>query len=308
MNLLPKKIKSHYEEVLASVKVIEVEEKFDLIFSRFFGLYLAKVSNNLNLTPNQLTLWSMIIGVVGGAFLFWQGDIVMIAVGFVLVTFAGLLDSADGQLARLSGKSSEFGRIIDGVADSFVFGACYIAGTLYYVVYFGDYYLIGLTLLAGYLQSFKTSVYDFYKSEAHYYLGDLESAKIDPPEKLQGRLKDMKGFWSRFFFKGYISYTRRQFWVCRTRPVLEELRKLYDQESTRSTFKELYKKKHIPLLKWWAFFSGLNTHRFGVLLFSFFAAYKLFIILSIVLTLPILLVLWFEKKADREILNTLSQK
>ena len=73
MNIFYKKIKDHYHEVLSSVKVVEVEEKFDLLFSRFFGLYIARVSNMLHMTPNQLTIWSMVVGMAGGSFLYFQG-------------------------------------------------------------------------------------------------------------------------------------------------------------------------------------------------------------------------------------------
>ena len=223
-----------------------------------------------------------------------------------MVVFSGLLDSADGQLARLSGKSSEFGRILDGVADSFVFGTCYIAGTLYYVINFEEYYLIIVTLFAALLQSFKTSLYDFYKSEAHYYLGELESAKIETPEQLGERIKSVKGFWQKFFFNGYLGYTKRQFWGhSRSKKTLDIFRSLYDDRGQKPTFKELYKEKHIPLLKGWALFAGLNSHRFGILIFSLFGGFKLFLFASIVLSFSLFLILKWEKRADNRILEKL---
>ena len=120
----------HYQEVLSSIKEMDVEETFDLYFSRFFGLFFAKWGKAMHLNPTHISFLSLSAGIPGGILLYWQSEIWIVAIGCFLISLAGVLDSADGQLARMTGSSTEFGRMVDGTIDNMVFMACYFAGFL----------------------------------------------------------------------------------------------------------------------------------------------------------------------------------
>ncbi len=91
------------------------------------------------LTPNQITAISMLFSVCGMAVLIacppapWVGLLtaVLLALGY-------LFDSADGQLARLTGTSSKTGEWIDHVADAFRSPAIHVAVAVAVVIYRGD--------------------------------------------------------------------------------------------------------------------------------------------------------------------------
>ncbi|MBV6645844.1 MAG: CDP-alcohol phosphatidyltransferase family protein, partial [Cyclobacteriaceae bacterium] len=119
-------IRKHYSEVLSTIKLIDIEERFDLVFSRFFGLFFAKAALRLRMTPTDVSIASLAVGLMGGGLLYFQESWVITLSGSILITIAGVLDSADGQLARMSGQSTDLGRIIDGLIDNLVFLACYI--------------------------------------------------------------------------------------------------------------------------------------------------------------------------------------
>ena len=69
---------------------------------------------SLPITPNQITGVSLLIGLTAGWF-YAQGSSAMHwgALFFVLATF---LDHADGELARMTGKTSRFGHVFDHIA------------------------------------------------------------------------------------------------------------------------------------------------------------------------------------------------
>ena len=67
--------------------------------------------------PNLLTTVRLGVG-VGGAALFATGS--AFNLGAVLIVLSNFLDHTDGELARLSGKTSRFGHVYDLFSDALV--------------------------------------------------------------------------------------------------------------------------------------------------------------------------------------------
>ncbi|MBI5119439.1 MAG: CDP-alcohol phosphatidyltransferase family protein [Rhodospirillales bacterium] len=72
---------------------------------------------NTPVTPNQITTLRLVCG-VGAAGLVASGDDALIAWGGGVFLLSMVLDRADGELARLSGKTSPWGHKYDLIADS----------------------------------------------------------------------------------------------------------------------------------------------------------------------------------------------
>lgn len=68
-------------------------------------------------TPNQLTLVRFVVG-AAGALMFALGEQPNVAA--LLVVLSNFLDHTDGELARMSGKSSRFGHYLDLASDALV--------------------------------------------------------------------------------------------------------------------------------------------------------------------------------------------
>ena len=117
--MMGKKINSTY-------KSKDTEEFIDIWFTRPCGYVMASFFNALNVHPNVVTIISMVIGAFGG-FCFYFGCMKWTLVGVGSMIFANILDSADGQLARMSGKTSQWGRILDGFAGDVWFFSMYLA-------------------------------------------------------------------------------------------------------------------------------------------------------------------------------------
>ena len=64
-----------------------------------------------------------VVGVAGGGCLRGRGSAWL---GIGLLVLHGIVDSADGQLARMTGQTSEFGRVLDGVSGYVTHVAIYL--------------------------------------------------------------------------------------------------------------------------------------------------------------------------------------
>ena len=76
----------------------------------------AKFLLNLNLTPNNVTILALLIGVSTSIFLYFDMQISAV----ILLWVSGYLDAVDGAMARKSNSSSSFGTLLDIVSDRIV--------------------------------------------------------------------------------------------------------------------------------------------------------------------------------------------
>ncbi len=166
------------------------------------------------ITPNQVTLLSGAIGVLGGMALFgaaprpgWR-----ILAG-VLLFVSVVLDCCDGQLARAKQISSTTGAILDGVTDyavgiSFGVGASHYLVQLYHSPW---YWLLGL---AGIVSSaVQSALFDHAKTR---YIARVGGGYCEREEDVDRVHKDRVRAWSEgrygdaLLFWVYEGYSRAQ--------------------------------------------------------------------------------------------------
>lgn len=70
-------------------------------------------------TPNHLTTLRLLIG-LAGAFYLSRGDFLHVNIGAFLIVLSNFVDHTDGELARISGKTSRIGHFYDLAADAIV--------------------------------------------------------------------------------------------------------------------------------------------------------------------------------------------
>src|SRR3989304_2869286 len=86
---------------------------------RHFSYRLTPLLLQWPLTPNQITLISLLLGLAGAA-CFLGGGWVPGGLGGVLLVAWYTFDNCDGEVARIKGLSSEFGARLDDFSDSMV--------------------------------------------------------------------------------------------------------------------------------------------------------------------------------------------
>ena len=110
----------------ASIKSKDTEERLDMWFNRPVGLVIALAGKKLGVHPNAITAVSVVLG-VWAAWMFSYTDLRHNLLGVLLLMVANFCDSADGQLARLTGKKTLVGRVLDGFAGDIWFFSIYFA-------------------------------------------------------------------------------------------------------------------------------------------------------------------------------------
>ena len=97
----------------STLKSLDTEEFIDIHFYRPIGYQWALFFNKLGVSPNSITIASIFIGITAGICFYFQ-SLAINVIGMLLLIWANSYDSADGQLARMTGQKSALGRILDG--------------------------------------------------------------------------------------------------------------------------------------------------------------------------------------------------
>ena len=142
-------------------KAYEIEELADRYFFRPLGLIFAVAAQKLGLTPTAVTIAGTAIGVAGGALLYlprWGW------VAFALIILHSVLDSSDGQLARMTGQTSELGRLLDGLSGAFTHVAIYVAIAAAALTSGSGVGIVAATCAAAIATLLHAQLYDYHRS------------------------------------------------------------------------------------------------------------------------------------------------
>lgn len=235
-------------------KSYECEDLLDSYFYRPVGALFALAGKQIGLSPNHLTIASLLAGVVGAALIYWEQ---WMWAGVGLIILSGVLDASDGQLARMTGSSSLAGRILDGVSDYLVFIAIYLALGFKTIALYPEssiFLLFLLIALAGISHSMQSSLFDYYRSAYVDYVerrripqSDLESENF---ASLMG--DDQAGWIKGFLIWSHRDYTSRQEKLARSHAAMgERLRIYYPGAGLDENCSEIYRRINLPLIRLW---------------------------------------------------------
>ena len=282
------------EKYKATLKSAETEDWLDLHVIRPLCYYLAVIFAKFDIHPNTVTIASMFIG-AGSALFFgcasyhycgWNG-LMLNLVAIVLLMIADIFDCTDGQLARMTGKKSPLGRILDGAAGFTWFVPIYLAMTWRFyqhhdlefswlgiadtqqnaiiaaVVCFGFALWSGIAGISG-----QQRLADYYINVHLFFLKGEKGSELDNSRRQQQIYEQMTPAtpWiERWFQKSYVGYTQSQE---ESTPMfqllMDRLRKRYGDGTTVSAhdipeeFREDFRQKSLPVIFW----NGLLTFNF----------------------------------------------
>lgn len=209
-----------FKELLkASMKSEDTEEWLDVYFTRPIGLAFALYWNRFNVHPNVITILSIFLG-VGAGWMFHYSDLCSNFCGMLLLMFANFCDSTDGQMARLTGKKTLIGRMLDGFSGDLWFLSIYIA----FVVRLWNQpmpwlddkwgiWILFLGAVAGFLShSPQASLADYYRQIHLYFLLGEEGSELDNYLQQRRHYESLpKSDWlGRIFFFNYANYCKSQ--------------------------------------------------------------------------------------------------
>ena len=203
-------------------------------------------------------------------------------IAIVLLMIADIFDCTDGQLARLSGKKSRLGRILDGVAGFAWFIPIYHALVYrFYLHHDLEFSLLGIenteqnTIIAtvvvyilGIISGIaglagQQRLADYYIQVHLFFLKGEKGSELDNSKRQQeiyDAMDENTSFVERYFQKSYIDYTKKQE---ATTPQFQRLmQKLREKFGSTDNIPEQVRKRFhdasLPVIFW----NGLLTFNF----------------------------------------------
>lgn len=267
------------QDVQQTYKSNDTEEWLDRVFTRPIGYLWAKFFERLGVHPNVVTVLSIIIG-ISSAFFFVHGSwrtedsagLMLNIIGILLMMWANFYDSADGQLARMTGKKTQLGRILDGAASIIIFVPVYcalvwrsyqyhnmefqwlhIADTERNAAIYG-LILFGIALFSGFVcHGGQCRLADYYRQIHLFFLKGESEAELSTSTRQQQLYDAMP--WrghliEKTFLKTYVNYTRQQEEATPAfQRLIQRLHDLYGKAGNApESFRNEFRKRSLPLM------------------------------------------------------------
>ena len=235
----------------STLKSFDTEEFIDIHFYRPIGYRWALLFNKLGITPNQITVLSIFIG-VGAGICYYFDNIWINILGIFLLIWANSYDSADGQLARMTGQKSELGRILDGACGDLWFAAIYLA-IVFRLWPVWHWWILVLALVTGFFHAKQAAMADYYRNVHLLFLKGEAGSELHNSKTLKEKYK--KQSWKKeplvkFFDMFYINYTKGQeSWTPRFQKMLKTLSGKYP-DNVPDWFRVAFREKSLPLMKY----------------------------------------------------------
>ena len=232
---------------------MDTEEWLDIHFTRPLGLLWAKFFNYFGIHPNVVTILSIILGVAAGVCFYFE-DIHITLLGIFLLVWANLYDSCDGQLARMTGKKTRLGRILDGFAGDAWFFTIYFFICLRLSPIWGIWIWL-LAAVSGLICHAKQcQLADYYRNIHLFFLKGVSGSELDNADKLTNEFQGLswkRDFLWKLFLFFYRNYTRSQEKLTPNFQSLSKaLKEKFGNEALPQTLCDDFRKGSLPLMKW----------------------------------------------------------
>ena len=277
------------EEFKKTLKSSETEDWLDLHFVRPFCYYWALLFARLDIHPNTVTILSMFIGAgsaifFGCASFYYNGmeGLMFNIIAILMLCLADIFDCTDGQLARMTGKKSKLGRILDGLAGFTWFIPIYHAMIYRFYLHHdlefqwlgiedtpanalivtGIAYIIGV--IAGFMGTGgQQRLADYYIQVHLFFLKGEKGSELDNSKRQQeiyDQMDETTPAYERYFQKTYIDYTKKQeASTPQFQRLLAKLRSKFGSlDAIPQEFREEFRQYPLPVIKW----NGLLTFNF----------------------------------------------
>ena len=204
------------DKVKATLKSQDTEGPFELYVTRTPGYLWARLFQWMGIHPVVVTLMSIVIGGASGWF-FYSEDLAMNLIGMGLLVWANWYDCADGQLARMTGKRTLIGRILDGFCGDVWFFFIYLFICLRLtkqdIPFTNTEWDIWIWMLGAWAglrcHGRQCAIGDYYRNIHMYFLLGNGNAELDSSVKIKEEMNSMKWCSRDWFHKLYLYFYAR---------------------------------------------------------------------------------------------------
>ncbi len=109
-----------HKKILNEINKVKYEKNGIIgVFTRkHISTKISLILSKTKITPNQITLFSFIIGIVGIFFLS-TGERINLVIAGILIFWSKIFDAVDGEIARIKRMETKTGAWLDGISDRF---------------------------------------------------------------------------------------------------------------------------------------------------------------------------------------------
>lgn len=246
-------------DLQATLKSQDTEEWLDIVFTRPIGYRWALFFNYFNVHPNVVTIISIFLGVAAGIMFSYSGIWYNVA-GVLLLMWANFYDSCDGQLARMTGKKTRLGRILDGFAGDVWFISIYIAIVIRLFhrqmplldVEWG-WWGFALAAVCGLLcHMLQCGLSDYYRNIHLFFLKGKSGSELDNSKQQLEILKSVswrEPLWKAFMFFYYRYTANQEAQTPQFQKFMTKLKDVYGDDIPQDIRNE-FRKGSLPLMKY----------------------------------------------------------
>lgn len=282
----------------SSLKSNDTEERIDIWFYRPIGYQIALFCAKIGMTPNTVTIISIFFGVAAGI-LFYSQDIWVNVLGMLSIVFANSLDSADGQLARLTNNKSRLGRILDGAAGDFWFISIHVALCLRSMNEGWTALIWVPGVLAGFSHLLQSAMADYYRNVHLYFIKGISGSELDNSRDLKKEYDQLtwkNNFGMKLIARNYLNYTRIQEKVSpKLQKLLAVVRENYKTGLPLNLIKD-FREQNKPLMKYTNIIQ-FNTRVLFLFLWLFLDQAWIYFFFDIFILNPILIYMCSRQEA-----------
>ena len=248
----------------------EIIEPVNRYFHNPIGTSIVKFLKDTWVTPDQVTYGSIVIGLIA-AYVFSLGTTQSFFLAGTLLEIVMILDCVDGQLARAKNCSSDWGRLLDGIAGYII----YLAVLVGIMIALDKHH--GALIVVGVLTILRAISYDYCK------LTMITIAQ----KGYDGNQKEISDIYLKIsknpsmIFKVYFYYLQfQQFIFCGKFSSFAQFNENDDLigkiNPLTSTQRGDYRKKNSSLMIVWSW-NGVDLPIFFLVLLSIFGSLEVFI-------------------------------
>jgi hypothetical protein len=247
------------------LKSRDVEDPVNLWLHRPLAYAFCAAVYRTPMTPNQVTLIAIFLGLAAAACWF-DGSPPAMLWGGILLWSSAIMDGADGILARAKRLQSAFGRALDGFADYLV-GLSTVCACVYHLYATGERTLLFFALPAFLTTIIEFNGYDIYKEIwVHQTRIDRkrEGHSIEDIDKLRASESAKESPWyTRISLFLYADLTRMQDRLMRfTNPIARRL--LSDMRRTEKSADVYRAHNYLPMQFWKALSTAPHAYLFSI--------------------------------------------
>lgn len=292
----------------STLKSSDTEELIDIYFYRPIGFNLALFFRALGITPNPVTIASIFIGIAGGYLFYFENLSINIA-GMLLLMLANSLDSADGQLARMTNNKSRLGRVLDGMAGGIWFIVIHIALCIRMQNQGIPATIWILGVLSGLSHMIQAQQADYYRNVHLYFIKGENGSEFDQSKELNeqfAKLSWTKNFWQKLFVGFYRNYTAQQELLSpNLQKLMNLIRRRYPKELPAWLTNE-FRQMNKPLMKYTNIIQ-FNTRTIFLFFCIFINKLWLYFLFDLfVLTGIMLYMIWQQEKISKHFYQKIS--